>query len=319
MKTWILCAVYAISCEIGFAQGLDEAAMKARLDQVASSYAANNAFMGTVLVAEGDRILLNNGYGMANLEWEIPNAPGVKFRIGSMTKQFTATLILLLQEDGKLNIHDPVGKYLPDAPKVWEKITLANLLGHTSGIPSLTELKEFGTFGMSPHTPEEDLAFIRDRPLDFEPGSQFAYSNSNFLVLGMVIEQVSGKKYVGLLHERIFDPLGMNDTGLDSDELILPKRAEGYMPSKDGLVRTRGESLNGPWAAGGMYSTTGDLLKWEHGLFGGKVLSADLLGQMTTPGMGSGASRRSRTWRMTCRPIGVSRSLRKCLFQFVFA
>jgi CubicO group peptidase (beta-lactamase class C family) len=210
----------------------------------------------------------------------------VKFRLGSLTKQFTATLVLLLQQDGKLKIEDPVSKYLPNSPKAWEKITLANLLGHTSGIPSFTSMKEFGVWRMSPHTTEEELALFRDKPLDFEPGSKFDYSNSNFEVLGAVIEKVSGKKYGDLLRERIFEPLGMKDSGLDSDELILPKRAQGYMPGPGGLVLARSESMTVPWAAGSIYSTTGDLLKWEHGLFGGKVLSADSLKAMTTPGKG---------------------------------
>lgn len=290
MRRSLFCAALAyvctLGCAMGLAQGTDDAAVKARLDQVASSYTAGNAFMGTVLVVDGDRVLLDKGYGMADLEWSIPNAPDVKFRLGSLTKQFTATLVLLLQQDGKLNISDPVSKYLPDTPKAWEKITLAELLGHTSGIPSFTDVKEFGVWRMSPHTTEEELALFRDKPLDFEPGSKFVYSNSNFEVLGAVIEKVSGKKYGDLLRERIFDPLGMKDTGLDTDELILPKRAQGYMPGPNGLVLARSESMTVPWAAGSVYSTTGDLLKWEHGLFGGKVLSADSLRAMTTPGKG---------------------------------
>ena len=276
-----------ITSAMGVAQGTDEAAVKTRLDQVASSYTTGNAYMGTVLVVDGDRVLLDKGYGMADLEWGIANAPDVKFRLGSLTKQFTATLVLLLQQDGKLKIDDPVSKYLPDAPKAWEKITLANLLGHTSGIPSFTNFKEFGVWRMSPHTTEEELALFRDKPLDFEPGSKFVYSNSNYEVLGAVIEKVSGKKYGDLLRERIFEPLGMKDSGLDTDELILPKRAQGYMPGKGGLVLARSESMTVPWAAGSIYSTTGDLLKWEHGLFGGKVLSADSLKLMTTPGKGN--------------------------------
>lgn len=271
---------------LGVAPAADEGAVKARLDQVANSYTAGNAFMGAVLVVDGDRVLLDKGYGMADLEWGNPNAPDVKFRLGSLTKQFTATLVLLLQQDGKLRIEDPVSKYLPDTPKTWEKITLANLLGHTSGIPNFTDLKEFGVWRMSPRTTEEELAFFRDKPLDFEPGSKFQYSNSNFEVLGAVIEKVSGKKYGDLLRERIFDPLGMKDSGLDTDELILPKRAQGYMPGPNGLVAARSESMTVPWAAGSIYSTTGDLLKWEHGLFGGKVLSADSLKLMTAPGKG---------------------------------
>ncbi|MGA8728871.1 MAG: serine hydrolase [Terracidiphilus sp.] len=291
MSRWIIGTVCAYVCALGCAASVadvpDEAAMKARLDQVANSYTAGNAFMGTVLVVDGDRVLLNKGYGMADLEWKIPDVPDAKFRLGSLTKQFTATLVLLLQQDGKLNINDPVSKYLPDTPKAWDKITLAELLGHTSGIPSFTNMKEFGVWRMSPHTTEEELALFRDKPLDFEPGSKFAYSNSNFEVLGAVIEKVSGKKYGDLLRERIFDPLDMKDSGLDTDELILPNRAEGYMPGPNGLVLARSESMTVPWAAGSIYSTTGDLLKWEHGLFGGKVLSADSLKLMTTPGKGN--------------------------------
>ena len=269
------------------AQEKDEAAAQGRLEQIASSYAPNNAFMGTVLVVEGDRVLLDKGYGMASLEWQVPNTPEAKFRLGSLTKQFTATLILLLQQDGKLNVNDPVSKYLADTPSTWANITLANLLGHTSGIQSFTGFKEFPTWSMSPHTPAEEIALFRDKPLDFEPGSKFVYSNSNFIVLGAVIEKVSGKKYADLLRERIFDPLGMKDSGLDSDELVLPKRASGYHPGGHGIEVARSESMSIPWSAGAIYSTTGDLLKWEHGLFGGKILNADLLKLMMTPGKGN--------------------------------
>ncbi len=290
MRGWMsgaACAVVLLGLvKSAPAQTADDAAMKTRLDQVATSYTANNAFMGTVLVTEGDKVLLDKGYGMADLEWGIANVPEAKFRLGSLTKQFTATLVLLLQQDGKLKIEDPVSKYLPDVPKTWEKITLANLLGHTSGIPSFTDMKEFGTWRMNPHTTDEELALFKDKPLEFEPGSKFAYSNSNFEVLGAVIEKTSGKKYGDMLRERIFEPLGMKDSGLDSDELVLAKRAEGYMPGPKGLQVARSESMTVPWAAGSIYSTTGDLLKWEHGLFGGKVLNADSLKAMTTPGKG---------------------------------
>jgi CubicO group peptidase (beta-lactamase class C family) len=280
----------AVACVLGCAPGLaqitDSVAVKERLDAVAKAYTSGNAFMGTALVVRGDNTLLNKGYGMADLEWSIPNSPDVKFRLGSLTKQFTATLVLLLQQDGKLNIQDPVSKYLPDAPKAWEKITLANLLGHTSGIPNFTSDKDFGTWSMSPHTSAEEIAFFREKPLEFEPGSKFAYSNSNYEVLGVVIEKVSGQRYGDLLKQRIFQPLGMQSTGLDTDELILAKRARGYHPSKDGLVYARSESMTVPWAAGSIYSTTGDLLRWEQGLFGGKILSANSLKLMTTPGKG---------------------------------
>ncbi len=219
--------------------------------------------MGAVLVADGDRLLLDKGYGTADLEWSIPNAPNVRFRLGSLTKQFTAALVLLLQQDGKLHIEDPINKYLPDAPKAREKITLANLLGHTSGIPNFTNDKAFETWKMSSHTHEEEVALFRDKPLVFEPGSQYAYSNSNYEVLGTLIEQVSGRSYGDLLKERLFQPLGMVNSGLDTEELILPRRAQGYQQGQSGLEHARSESLTVPWAAGGLYSTTGDLLCWE--------------------------------------------------------
>jgi len=292
MKIWVggVAVACVLGCAVGFAQSPDSAtvspAVKERLEVVAKSYTPNNAFMGAVLVVEGDQTLLDKGYGMANLEWNIPNAPDVKFRLGSLTKQFTATLVLLLQQDGKLHVEDPVSKYLPDAPKSWEKITLANLLGHTSGIPNFTSDKEFGKWSASTHTPQEEIAFFRDKPLDFEPGTKFSYSNSNYEVLGVVIEKVSSQKYGDLLHDRIFQPLGMQDTGLDTDQLILPKRAQGYSPGKGGLVNARSASMSVPWAAGSMYSTTGDLLRWEHALFGGKILNDASLKAMTTPGKG---------------------------------
>ena len=279
-------SICVLGCATGLAQSTDDTAIKARLDAIAQSYTTGNAYMGTVLVVEGDHTLLDKGYGSADLEWNIPNAPDVKFRLGSLTKQFTASLILLLQQDGKLNIADPVSKYLPDTPKAWEKITLANLLGHTSGIPNFTSDKEFGKWSMSAHTAAEELAFFRDKPLDFEPGSKFSYSNSNFEVLGAVIEKVSGQKYEDQLRTRLFGPLGMKDTGLDSDELILPKRAQGYSKDKDGIIHARSESMSVPWAAGSLYSTTGDLLRWEHALFSGKVLNDTSFKAMTTPGLG---------------------------------
>ena len=284
---WFAGAMLGVLCATVSGQSASEVQMQARLDQVAGSYTADNAFMGTVLVSDGNQILLDKGYGMAVLEWNIPNRPDVKFRLGSVTKQFTSALVLMMQQDGRLKIEDPVSKYMQNAPKAWEKITIANLLGHTSGIPNFTNFKEFRVWSASPHTLQEELVFFGDKPLDFEPGSKFEYSNSNYEVLGAILEKVSGKGYGDLLRERIFEPLGMNDSGLDSDDLILARRAEGYMPGPKRLMVARSESMSVPFSAGSIYSTTGDLLKWEQGLFGGKLLSADSLKAMTAPGKGN--------------------------------
>ena len=173
MKSAVL-LVLAASC---FAQDV------ARMDQIVQSYAANRKFMGTVLVARGSDVLLSKGYGSADLEWDVPNAPNTKFRLGSITKQFTAASILLLEERGKLNINDPVRNNMPDAPAAWNKITIFNLLTHTSGIPSFTSFPDYAKLEPIPTTPEQLVARIRDKPLEFEPGEKFNYSNSGFVLL----------------------------------------------------------------------------------------------------------------------------------------
>jgi CubicO group peptidase (beta-lactamase class C family) len=140
------------------------------MDQVVQSYVDAKQFMGTVLVARGDKTLLNKGYGFANLEWNIPDSPSTKFRLGSITKQFTAASILLLEERGKLKTDDPVRQYVPDAPPAWDKITIFNLLTHTSGIPSFTSFPEYGSTEAMPTTAEQLVARFRDKPLSFQPG-----------------------------------------------------------------------------------------------------------------------------------------------------
>jgi CubicO group peptidase (beta-lactamase class C family) len=254
-----------------------------RMQQVIQSYVDNKTFMGAVLVAEKDRILISQGYGSADLEWNIPNSAGTKFRIGSITKQFTAASILLLQERGKLKVDEPVKTYLPDAPKTWDKITLYNLLTHTSGIPNFTSLPEFQAFKQKERTPDEIVAFFRDRPMDFEPGTKFAYSNSNYILLGRIIEKLSGETYAEFLRKNIFTPLGMTESGADNSAAILPQRAQGYSPRQGLLVHADQTLMSIPFAAGCLYSTVGDLLKWERGLFRGKVLSPASLQAMTTP------------------------------------
>jgi CubicO group peptidase (beta-lactamase class C family) len=268
-------------------QPASEAAVTARLDAVASAYATDKRFMGSVLVLDGDRVLLDRGYGEANRDWAIPDAPDVKFRIGSLTKQFTAALILLLQQDGKLSLSDPIAAHLPDAPAAWSKVTIFQLLHHVSGIPDFTEDPRFPVWSASPRTPKEILALVADKPLDFPTGSKFVYSNTNYEILGAIIEKVSGKTYAEMLSSRLLGPLGLKDTGLDADDLILPHRALGYRREGEGWVYAHSESLSVPWAAGAMYSTTGDLARWARALYGGKVLGPESLKQMTTPGLGA--------------------------------
>ncbi len=249
--------------------------------------ADGNRFMGSVLVAKGDQVVFEMSVGQANVEWGIPDSATTKFRIGSLTKQFTAAAVLLLQERGKLEIDEPVAKYLDGVPAPWRPITLRQLLTHTSGIPDTGELpkkvnREWELFDFTPTMLFDQM---RDRPLDFEPGTKFKYCNTGYLLLGWIIERVSGQTYREFVKQSLLDPAGMADSGYDSGGTIIPRRASGYE------VGTRMHNANyidmrAPGAAGGLYSTTGDLLKWSRALFGGKLLKPDSLEAMTTPGKG---------------------------------
>jgi len=253
------------------------------MDQIVQSYVANKTFMGTVLVARGNQVLFSKGYGSANLEWNIPNAPNTKFRLGSVTKQFTAASILLLEERGKLKTDDPIKKYIPEAPAAWDKITIFHLLTHTSGVPNFTSFPDYPKIGPFPTTAADLVKSFRDKPLDFQPGEKWNYSNSGYVTLTYVIEKASGESYEKFVRENIFTPLGMKDSGYDSNEAIIPNRASGYSPGKNGLENAGFVHMTVPQGAGALYSTTEDLLKWEQGLFGGKLLTPASLEKMTKP------------------------------------
>ena len=255
----------------------------ARMDQIVQSYVAEHQFMGSVLVARGNQVLFSKGYGYANLEWNIPDAPSTKFRLGSITKQFTAASILLLEERGKLSTADQVKKYLTDAPAAWDKITTFHLLTHTSGIPNFTSFPEYRKLEPFPATAAQLVALFRDRPLDFQPGEKWSYSNSGYIVLTYLIEKITGASYEKFVQENIFTPLGMKDSGYDSNSAVIAHRASGYVRNKDAFENAGFIHMTIPQGAGALYSTTEDLLKWEQALFGGKLLSPASLEKMTTP------------------------------------
>ncbi len=254
-----------------------------RMDEIVQSYVSRKQFMGSVLIVRDQTVLFNKGYGSANLEWNIPNDSTTKFRLGSVTKQFTAASILLLEDRGKLKVDDPVKKYLPNAPAAWDKVTIYHLLTHTSGIPSFTEFPDYAPTEAIPTTPEKLVARFRNKPLEFQPGDKFKYSNSGYVLLGYLIEKVSGQTYSQFVEENIFKPLKMQDSGYDSNSAIIPHRASGYTPDGIGIRNTGYVDMTIPFSAGALYSTTEDLVRWEQGLYGGKLLSAASLQKMTTP------------------------------------
>ncbi|GAA0642102.1 serine hydrolase [Brevundimonas lenta] len=268
----VLCAAPAL------AQDVD------RMDQIVRAAADRDEFSGSVLVARDGEILLDRGYGMANREWGVPNAGDTRFRLASVSKQFTAVAVVLLAERGLVDLDAPVKTYLPDAPAAWDAVTVRHLLNHTSGVPNFTAFDDYAASKTLPTTPAELIGRFRDRPLDFQPGERWLYSNSGYVLLTAIIEKVSGQSYADFVTANLFQPLGMSDSGYDRHDLVLPRRASGYSPSSAGVVNADYIDMSVPQGAGGLYSTTRDLLKWEQGLFGGRLLNADSMRALTTPG-----------------------------------
>lgn len=253
----------------------------ARADAFVNVFVKQGKFMGTALVAKDGKPVFRKGYGVANVEWDIPNTPDTKFRLGSITKQFTGMAILQLAEAGKLKLDDPANKYYPEAPAAWEKITIHHLLTHTSGIPSYTSIPNFfRDKARDPLKPAEIVKLTQDQPLEFGPGEKMKYSNSGYVLLGHIIEKASGQEYAAYLRKNIFDPLGMKDSGYDTQKAILKKRASGYSPD---VTNAPYLDMSLPHAAGSLYSTVDDLLIWDQALYAGKLISKESYEKMFTP------------------------------------
>jgi CubicO group peptidase (beta-lactamase class C family) len=257
-----------------------------KLDQYLNAADTVLQFNGTALVAKGGKVIFAKGYGMADREKKTPNTVDTKFLIGSITKQFTATAIMQLVADKKLDIDNPISTYLTDYPKsTGDKITIRHLLTHTSGIQNFTDLPAYQGMRDKSMTPQQVVAQFKDLPLDFEPGTKFNYSNSGYILLGLVIEKVSGEPYAQYLQKRIFDPIGMKNTGYMDYRTSL--MAVGYEPDSTGHLKLSIKvDPMVPFSAGALYSTVGDMLLWDQALYGGKVLSQELLKQMWTPNLG---------------------------------
>ena len=258
-----------------------------RAGEYLDAQARVNGFSGAVLVARDGVPVVSRAWGWANAEWEIPNTPETKFRLGSITKQFTAAVVLRLGQRQALKLDDPVCRHLDPCPAAWQPVTVRHLLTHTSGIPSYTGLPDYRATMMMPRTVEQMVGVFRDLPLEFQPGEQFKYNNSGYFLLGVIIEKVSGKTYEQALDDEIFGPLGMKDSGYDWNEPLLPRRAAGYARRDGGLVNARHLDMQQPYAAGALYSTVGDLLKWDQALYTDRVLPAAAREAMFTPFKGN--------------------------------
>ena len=242
----------------------------------------DNLFMGSVLVAREEEVLSSKGYGMANLEHGILNTSQTKFRIASLTKQFTATAILKLQEEDLLDVNNSLATYLLDYPQA-KQITIHQLLNHTAGIPSFTSFEDFQSKKRMAMELDELIAWFKDRPLDFTPGERFNYSNSGYIVLTKIIEVVSNLAYADYLQQHIFAPLKMTDSGYDRASTILPNRAAGYTFADGEYNNADFIDMSIPLGAGGLYSTVEDLDNWSQSLYTDAVLSQTSVNTMFAP------------------------------------
>ena len=246
-----------------------------QIDELMSLYHKYQQFNGAALVADHGKVIYKKGFGPANMEWNIPNEPDTKFRLGSITKQFTATLILQLVEQGKIKLDGKVSDYLPDYRKdTGARMSIHQLLSHTSGVPNYTaQAGFFANVSRNPFKVDDFVKQYASGDLEFEPGSKFNYSNSGYFLLGDIIEKVTGKSYEQVLKENILDPVGMKNTGYDHYGTVLSKRAAGYIKTQNGYENAPYLDMTIPYAAGSLYSTVEDLFLWDQALYGQKILS----------------------------------------------
>jgi CubicO group peptidase (beta-lactamase class C family) len=280
-----------------------------RIDRFVRPYAASNNFTGVILVRRGGRVQLNKGYGMANYELGIMNQPWNRFHIASITKAFTAAAILLLEERGKLSLDDSVSRHLPGYPS-GGRIQIKHLIEHTAGIPNLGSGPDWAREERLPHTTEELVTLFKDLPLDFEPGSETRYSNSNYNLLTLIIEKVSGQGYESFLRQNIWNPLGLRSTldGTDVSRLI-PNRATGTEPAglRD-VALPRYIDWSSRKGSGSLVSTAVDLDRFIEALYGGKLLQPASLAKILAPaeGFAYGWGRGERSGRKVMRGSGRS-------------
>ena len=250
------------------------------IDIYLNSLTETNSFTGAVLVARDNQIILSEGYGFSNRDQNIPNTSHTRFRICSITKQFTAMGILILQDQGKLSVDTRICDFLPQCPTAWRAITVHHLLTHTSGIPDFTDLPDYESTKSLPSSPLQTIARFQDMPLQFEPGDRWSYSNSGYIILGYLIEQVSGQPYDDFIQGNIFSPLQMNDSGYDHNLDII---ATGYTGIGSQWAEAHYIDMSIPYSAGALYSTVEDMYRWDQALYTERLIPQKLLDKMFTP------------------------------------
>ena len=278
---------------LGLASAVEAQSRAGRAEGYLRSFHDLRLFNGAALIVDDGEVLFEGAFGRSDFAGGGANAPGTRFRIASLTKQFTAALILRLEEEGLLRVEDPVGRYIEEyPPENAERITLHHLLTHTSGLPSYTNMPGFMEWeAATPFSADEIIALTWEDPLSFEPGTDFEYSNSGYVLLGWIAERVTGLSYDEALRTYVLDPLELRDTGYDHGLWPPEGHARGHTRDLVGYRPARLIDPSVPYSAGMLYSTVGDLARWATGLFveGSLFRDTETLARMTTPGLESGS------------------------------
>ena len=256
---------------------------ESKIDSIVSlQYSATEPGI-TILVAKDGKAIYKKALGKSNLELNIPIEVNSVFQIGSITKQFTAVSILMLAEQGKLNIEDKIGKYIPEYIEVGRDITIHHLLNHTSGIKNKTPLSEKNYTSRMDRSPKELITYFKDEPLAFMPGEKFKYSNAGYILLGQIIETISKQSYGQFIQENIFDKIGMTSSYCGDMKQVIPNRSTGYIIKQNEFVKSDYMNLSLAYSAGAILSTTEDLLKWQNALLQNTLLKESSIKQAMTP------------------------------------
>jgi CubicO group peptidase (beta-lactamase class C family) len=283
MKIGILVTLcLLINSQSVFNQSLTTKQLGSEIDKLLSEQFKIGETGCAALVAQKGQIIYKKAFGMADIELNVPMQPDMVFRIGSITKQFTAIAILQLMEQGKLDLQDDITKFIPDYPTQGYKITVEHLLTHTSGIKSYTNVPEFAQYIRIDKTPLEVINIFKNLPMEFAPGSKWNYNNSGFFLLGYIIEKVSGKTYPRYLADNFFKPLGMTNSFYGSDTRIIKNRAAGYQQGDSGVVNADIMSMTIPYSAGSIQSTVEDLFKWNQAVHACKLVKKETLDKAFT-------------------------------------
>jgi len=273
----------AAAAPAGPAQKTVDDALAKRIDAVMAEIYKPGEPGAAIIVRKDGKTIFRKGYGMADMELGVPVEPDMVFRLGSITKQFTAVSILILAEQGKLSLRDEITKVLPDFPTQGRTITIEHLLTHTSGLKSYTNLSEWLPLWRKDMTVREIIDLTKDKPMEFAPGERWNYNNTGYVLLGAVIEKVSGLTHEDYVNKNIFGPLGMKHSYYGNTERIIPRRIPGYQMGKDGFVNAPYLSMTQPYAAGSLLSSVDDLAIWNDAVFSGKLLKKEWLDKAFTP------------------------------------